>query len=52
MSTPEQAKKWMKENRPAEMNNILRSSKYYPGKDILVVDQMTSPHGVAGQPIS
>ena len=34
MSTRELAKKWLKKNHPADINNTLRASKYYPEKDI------------------
>ena len=34
MGTREQAKRWIKQNYPADTSNILRASKYYPASDI------------------
>ncbi len=34
MSIREQAKQWLTQNHPAECLNTLRTSKYYPEKDI------------------
>lgn len=34
MSVRERAKKWLKQNHPADFSNELRASKYYSEKDI------------------